>query len=117
MAKIKKPKEKMSSIDKYLIFVFTSVVLYTIATLFIFYRTMMEPTTLTVSFFGLFGGEITLLALIKRLKLKKEDKEDEENSKKTKDEIKVAASQAVETAKGIVEPVKNMMSGDDDALG
>lgn len=114
MKKTKKPKEKMSAIDKYLIFVFSSVILYTIAVLIIFYQHAIEPTTLTVSFFGLFGGEITLLALIKRLKLKKEkDNEDEEE----KEDALEAVKEIKNKIKNKTEEVVNKMNVDGDAVG
>lgn len=115
MARKKETKKKVGAIDKYLIFVFTSVVLYTIAVLVIFYRQGIEPTTLTVSFFGLFGGEITLLALIKRLKLKKGDKEDEEN--KTENGKGNIVSEAASAVKNKAEEVINKMGVDGDAVG
>lgn len=118
MNKKKKTKEKVSAIDKYLIFVFTSVILYTIAVLVIFYRQGLEPTTLTVSFFGLFGGEITLLALIKRLKLKKEDKDSEKDSeKKTVNAVAEVAGNVKDKVESKVEEVMNHMGVDGDAVG
>lgn len=67
-----KPKKKLDNLDKYLIFTFTSLILFTIAILVIFCITGNEPAVLTGCFFGAFGGEILMCALIKRLKLHKE---------------------------------------------
>lgn len=71
----KKQKKKLNDLDKYLIFAFTSLLLFTIAVLIIFAFTGTEPAVLVGCFFGAFGGEILLCALIKRLKLHKEIKE------------------------------------------
>lgn len=71
----KKQKKKLNDLDKYLIFAFTSLLLFTIAVLIIFAFTGTEPAVLIGCFFGAFGGEILLCALIKRLKLHKEVKE------------------------------------------
>ncbi len=65
-------KKKLDNLDKYLIFTFTSLILFTIATLVIFCITGNEPAVLVGCFFGAFGGEILMCALIKRLKLHKE---------------------------------------------
>ena len=68
-----KPK-KVSDLDKYLIFCFVVIILYTITAIIFQWLTEVElSTSLTVGVYGFFGGEITLLAMIKRLKLKKED--------------------------------------------
>ena len=68
-------QKKLNDLDKYLIFAFTSLLLFTIAVLIIFAFTGTEPEVLIGCFFGAFGGEILLCALIKRLKLHKEIKE------------------------------------------
>lgn len=65
--------KKLKDLDKYLIFAFTSLILYTIADLVIFTITGNEPAVLTGCFFAAFGGEILLCALIKKLKLHKEE--------------------------------------------
>lgn len=70
-----KQKKKLNDLDKYLIFAFTSLLLFTIAVLIIFAFTGTEPAVLIGCFFAAFGGEILLCALIKRLKLHKEIKE------------------------------------------
>lgn len=67
-------KKKLSDLDKYLIFSFAVIILYTITAIIFQWVTEIElSTSLTVGVYGFFGGEITLLAMIKRLKLKKED--------------------------------------------
>ena len=66
------PKKK-SDLDKYLIFCFVVIILYTVTAIIFQWLTSFElSTSLTVGVYGFFGGEITLLAMIKRLKLKKE---------------------------------------------
>jgi hypothetical protein len=70
----KRNKKKLSALDKYLIFCFTVIILYTIVGVVFQWVTGIElSTSLTVGVYGFFGGEITLLAMIKRLKLKKGD--------------------------------------------
>lgn len=72
--KKKKIPKKLNDLDKYLIFAFTSLIIFTIAVLVIFIFTHEEPTVLVGCFFGAFGGEILMCALIKRLKLHNEAK-------------------------------------------
>ena len=67
-----KKKKKLNDLDKYLIFAFTCLVLFTIAVLVIFVITGNEPAVLVGCFFAAFGGEILMCALIKKLKLHKE---------------------------------------------
>ncbi len=71
----KKKIKKLNDLDKYLIFAFTSLIIFTIACLVIFSLTGSEPAVLIGCFFAAFGGEILMCALIKRLKLHKEIKE------------------------------------------
>ena len=70
-----KPKRKLNDLDKYLIFAFTNLIIYTIADKITFVITGQEQPVLTAAFFGVFGGEVLLCALIKKLKLHKEVKE------------------------------------------
>lgn len=70
--KKKKIPKKLNGLDKYLIFAFTSLIIFTIAVLVVFILTREEPAVLVGCFFGAFGGEILMCALIKRLKLHKE---------------------------------------------
>lgn len=67
-----KPKKKLDNLDKYLIFTFTSLILYTIVSQILFYVYQIEMAVLTGCFFAAFGGEILMCALIKKLKLHKE---------------------------------------------
>ena len=74
--KKKIPKKKMRTLDKYLIFCFVVMLIYTIVSLVILAYNGAEASTLTVSFFGVFGGEVFACALLKSLKIKHEKKED-----------------------------------------
>lgn len=67
-----KPKKNLDNLDKYLIFTFTSLILYTIVSQILFYVYQIEMAVLTGCFFAAFGGEILMCALIKKLKLHKE---------------------------------------------
>lgn len=60
----------MKSLTKFVIFSFTSLVLYTIVSQLIFIKTSIEMQTLTTCFFAAFGGEVLACALIKIFKLK-----------------------------------------------
>lgn len=67
-------KPKLSALDKYVIFSFANIITFTIIALAYQFVTQTELSgTLITCFFGVFGGELLMLCLIKRLKLKKED--------------------------------------------
>ncbi len=70
----KRRRKKMDTLDKYLVFCFTVLLLYIIAHTIIFAITGQEATTLTVSVFACFSGELILCALIKKFKLHEEFK-------------------------------------------
>ena len=72
-------KKRMKGLDKYVIFCFVVLIIYTAAQTIVTINTGVESSTLTTCFFGVFGGEVLLCALIKRLKLKNEPKESEDN--------------------------------------
>lgn len=72
-------KKRMKGLDKYVIFCFVVLIIYTAAQTIVTIKTGVESSTLTTCFFGVFGGEVLLCALIKRLKLKNELKESEDN--------------------------------------
>lgn len=67
-----KQSKKLSGLDKYLIFSFSCLIVFSITVLTIFCLTHEEPAVLVGCFFAAFGGEILMCALIKRLKLQKE---------------------------------------------
>lgn len=70
-----KKEKKLSALDKYLIFSFTCLIVFTVVIICVQTITGFTQDTLTTCFFGAFGGELLLCAMIKRLKLKKEDEE------------------------------------------
>ena len=67
--------KKLNKLDKYIIFCFIVLILYTIAE----FVTYFEHPQLTICFFSVFGGEILCACLIKRLKLKGYTKGDWKN--------------------------------------
>ena len=79
-AGIKKKKKRISALDKYVIFSFTVLLIYTVAQTIVTIKTGVESSTLTTCFFAVFGGEVLMCALIKRLKLKNESKNESEES-------------------------------------
>lgn len=71
-------RKKLKGLDKYVIFCFVSLIAYTILQTAVTIKTGVEASTLTTCFFGVFGGEVLICALIKRFKLKNESEESEE---------------------------------------
>lgn len=67
-------KKKLSALDKYIIFSFFCIILYTIAEHVLIIVTGATLDLLTTLFYGVFGGEILICALIKKLKLRQEKK-------------------------------------------
>ena len=65
-------KSKYHALDLYIGFCFICIIIYTIAHTIIFYLTGVEAKVLDALFYGVFGGEVLLCALLKRLKLKQE---------------------------------------------
>lgn len=65
--------KKLSALDKYVIFSFSVLIVFTIACIIIYCIKGDEPSTLIASVFSTFGGELLLCAMIKRLKLKRGD--------------------------------------------
>ena len=74
----KKKRKKISGLDKYVIFSFVAILIYTIAQTVVTIVTGVESSTLTTCFFSVFGGEVLMCALIKRLKLKNDKKNESE---------------------------------------
>ena len=64
--------KKLNALDKYCIFSFACLIVFTIVMLIV--QTVTETTqdTLTTCFYSCFGGELLLCAMIKRLKLRRE---------------------------------------------
>lgn len=71
-------KKKMPDLDKYIIFSIASIIVYTIIAYVVVVLFGCQLDILTTLFFGFFGGEITICALIKKLKLKNVQKENKE---------------------------------------
>ena len=70
----KRNKKKLSALDKYVIFSFTCLIIFTIIVIVYQFKSDNEfSPTLITCFFSAFGGELLLCAMIKRLKLKKGD--------------------------------------------
>ena len=63
-------KFKFTSLGLYVIFSITALVVYTIVSQLLAYNSGIILDTLTTCFFGFFGGEIVMCALIKIFKLK-----------------------------------------------
>lgn len=74
-------RKKLKGLDKYVLFCFACLILYTISQTIVTIKTGVESSTLTTCFFSVFGGEVLLCALIKRLKLKNDEKKDESEEK------------------------------------
>ena len=70
-------KKTQSALDKYVIFSFIMLILFTITEIIVGAITQTEQTTLITCFFATFGGELLCLAMIKRLKLKESKKNGE----------------------------------------
>lgn len=64
--------KKLSALDKYVIFSFTCLIIFTITEIILQAVTGTAQDTLITCFFGTFGGELLLCAMIKWLKIKRE---------------------------------------------
>lgn len=63
---------KLSALDKYVIFSLANIVIFTIIAIIYQWISGQElSSTLVTCFFSCFGGELLLLAMIKRLKLRR----------------------------------------------
>ena len=72
-----KKKKGLSDLDKYVIFSFSNIIIFTIIALVYQFLTDNEiSSTLITCFFACFGGELLMLCMIKRLKLKKGDNDE-----------------------------------------
>lgn len=67
-----KKRKKMPDLDKYIIFSFIVMLVYSIAEFITSSITGISHDTLTTCLYSAFGGELLLCAMIKRLKLKRE---------------------------------------------
>ena len=66
----RKRKRRLKTLDKYVIFSITVLLLFTVAQMILTAYTQNEQSTLITCFFACFGGEVLACALIKTLKLK-----------------------------------------------
>lgn len=64
--------KELPTLDKYLIFSFSCIIIFTIVMIVVQTITGVTQDTLITCFFSAFGGELLLCAMIKRLKLKRE---------------------------------------------
>ena len=73
----KRPQRKrrrMPALDRYVIFALTALIIFTITAIVYQFVAQQElSSTLITCFFAAFGGELLILCMIKRLKLKKGD--------------------------------------------
>ncbi len=75
-----KKKKKLPALDKYVIFSFTVLIIYSIAEFLVSTITGISHDVLTGFVYAAFGGELVMLCMIKRLKLKKGDTDNEMDS-------------------------------------
>jgi preprotein translocase subunit SecY len=74
----RKKRKKLPALDKYVIFAFACIIIFTIICLVYQFIVKDELSpTLIASFYAVFGGELLLLCMIKRLKLKREGTDNE----------------------------------------
>ena len=69
--------KKLSGLDKYIIFSFSVLIIYSIFEFIFSIITDVSHDTLTVALYGAFGGELLLCAVIKKYKLKRGDADNE----------------------------------------
>lgn len=73
---LQKKNKRISALDKYVIFSFTCLIVFTVVMICVQTITQITQDTLITCFFSAFGGELLLCAMIKRLKLKRGDSND-----------------------------------------
>ena len=70
-------KKKLSALDKYVIFSLSALIIFTVVAIVTQIVTNEElSSTLITCFFASFGGELLMLAMIKRLKLQKGERDE-----------------------------------------
>ena len=71
-------KKKLPALDRYVIFAFICLITFTIICIIYQFiaKDELSPTLITC-FFASFGGELLLLCMIKRLKLKRRETDNE----------------------------------------
>ena len=65
-------RKQLPDLDKYIIFSFAVMLVYTISELVLSTITSISHDTLTTCIFAAFGGELLMCAMIKRLKLRRD---------------------------------------------
>lgn len=66
-------RKQLPDLDKYIIFSFAVMLVYTVSELVLSTITGISHDTLTTCLFAAFGGELLMCAMIKRLKLRRND--------------------------------------------
>ena len=66
-------RKQLPDLDKYIIFSFAVMLVYTVSELVLSTITGISHDTLTTCIFAAFGGELLMCAMIKRLKLRRND--------------------------------------------
>lgn len=87
MEEKKKEKKKLNTLDRYLIFTLSVIILYTIAHTVIFALTGQEAKILDGLFYSCFGLEILFCFLLKKFKLHEEAKIIFGNKKKSEPDM------------------------------
>jgi hypothetical protein len=64
-------RHKLPGLDKYIIFSFSVMILYTVFEFVVSTVSGVSHDTLTTCLYGAFGGELLLCAMIKKFKLKR----------------------------------------------
>lgn len=68
-----KPKKKLNDLDKYIIFSFIVMLVYTVLEFIVSTVTGVSHETLTVSLYSAFGGELLITALLKKWKISRRE--------------------------------------------
>ena len=68
-------KSKLNKLDRYLVFCFISLVLFTITMIVTFFIKDNVPDSLIIAFFGAIFSETTGCAIIKSLNIKQEEQQ------------------------------------------
>ena len=69
------PKKKLPDLDKYIIFSFAVMIVYTIFEFVFSTITGISHDTLTTCLYSAYGGELLMCAMIKRLKIRRASNE------------------------------------------
>lgn len=69
--------KKISKLALYVIFSLTTLLIFTVVSIILTFKTGYTMDTLTTCFFAVFGGEVLMCALIKIFKLKGDNNNDQ----------------------------------------